>query len=202
MNDAANWSSTVPRCGSPRQPRRHRIVWAQTGDGIQGLCREGMAGFAARSQAQDDSARSVTSSFVLRQRARARGQQAAERERRRVRWYVLTQARYGITGADRCGQLRACTGAWVFEARIRSNRPLPPTRPRSCGWPNMARRIKSAQLLSLQLGRLKGSGRMAPTQVSLAKGNTCRMGSTSPRLPRPGLSPPASPPSIAQSATA
>ena len=39
----------------------------------------------------------------------------------------------------------------------------------------MARRITLAQLLSLQLGRLKDAGTMAPSQVSLAKWNNCRM---------------------------
>src|SRR3546814_15392706 len=38
-----------------------------------------------------------------------------------------------------------------------------------------ARRITAAQLLSLQLGRLKDAGKMQPTQVSLAKWNNCRM---------------------------
>ena len=40
---------------------------------------------------------------------------------------------------------------------------------------DMARRITLAQLLSLQLGRLKDAGKMQPTQVSLAKWNNCRM---------------------------
>jgi glutaryl-CoA dehydrogenase len=39
----------------------------------------------------------------------------------------------------------------------------------------MARRITTAQLLSLQLGRLKDRGRMTSTQVSLAKWNNVRM---------------------------
>jgi glutaryl-CoA dehydrogenase len=38
----------------------------------------------------------------------------------------------------------------------------------------MARKITVAQLLSLQLGRLKDRGRLDPTQVSLAKWNNCR----------------------------
>ena len=38
-----------------------------------------------------------------------------------------------------------------------------------------SRRITTAQLLSLQLGRLKDKGEMVPTQVSLAKWNNCRM---------------------------
>ena len=39
---------------------------------------------------------------------------------------------------------------------------------------DMARRITSAQLLSLRLGRLKDAGKLQPTQVSLAKWNNCR----------------------------
>ena len=40
---------------------------------------------------------------------------------------------------------------------------------------DMARRITLAQLLSLQLGRLKDAGTMQPSQVSLAKWNNARM---------------------------
>ena len=39
----------------------------------------------------------------------------------------------------------------------------------------MARQITTAQLLALQLGRLKDSGAMTPAQVSLAKWNNCRI---------------------------
>jgi len=39
----------------------------------------------------------------------------------------------------------------------------------------MARRITTAQLLSLQLGRMKDRGEMTPVHVSLAKWNNCRM---------------------------
>ena len=38
-----------------------------------------------------------------------------------------------------------------------------------------SRQITGAQLLSLQLGRLKDAGQMNPAQVSLAKWNNCRM---------------------------
>jgi len=40
----------------------------------------------------------------------------------------------------------------------------------------MCRRITTAQLLALQLGRLKDAGTMHPSQVSLAKWNNVRMG--------------------------
>ena len=38
----------------------------------------------------------------------------------------------------------------------------------------MARKITTSQLLSLQLGRLKDNGLMVPTQVSVAKWHNCR----------------------------
>ncbi len=40
---------------------------------------------------------------------------------------------------------------------------------------DMARRITTAQLLALQLGRMKDAGTMQPVHVSLAKWNNCRM---------------------------
>jgi glutaryl-CoA dehydrogenase len=39
----------------------------------------------------------------------------------------------------------------------------------------MPKRLTTAQLLALQLGRLKEQGKLSPTQVSLAKWNNCRM---------------------------
>ena len=38
----------------------------------------------------------------------------------------------------------------------------------------MARRISTAQLLVVQLGRIKDRGELSPVQVSLAKWNNCR----------------------------
>ncbi|RBI01672.1 acyl-CoA dehydrogenase, partial [Xanthomonas oryzae pv. oryzae] len=40
---------------------------------------------------------------------------------------------------------------------------------------DMARGISTAQLLALQLGRLKEAGTLRPEQISLAKWNNCRM---------------------------
>ena len=39
----------------------------------------------------------------------------------------------------------------------------------------MARGVTTAQMLALQLGRLKERGALEPVQVSLAKWNNCRM---------------------------
>ena len=66
---------------------------------------------------------------------------------------------------------------------------------------DMARRITTAQLLALQLGRLKDAGTMQPAQVSLAKWNNCRMALDIARDCRDLLGGAASAPSSARSAT-
>src|SRR5207302_177885 len=53
---------------------------------------------------------------------------------------------------------------------------------------DMARRITTAQLLALQLGRLKDAGVMHPAHVSLAKWNNCRMALDVARASAPGSS--------------
>src|SRR5690606_35194496 len=59
--------------------------------------------------------------------------------------------------------------------RILFGRPVAATQSAQIKMADMARRITNAQLLSLQLGRLKDAGTMKPQQVSLAKWNNCRM---------------------------
>src|SRR5690606_21278865 len=59
--------------------------------------------------------------------------------------------------------------------RILFGRPVAATQSAQIKMADMARRITTAQLLSLQLGRLKDAGTMKPQQVSLAKWNNCRM---------------------------
>ena len=61
------------------------------------------------------------------------------------------------------------------EHRVLFKRPLTHTQTVQIRLADMARRITSAQLLSLQLGRLKDAGKMQPAQVSVAKWNNVRM---------------------------
>jgi glutaryl-CoA dehydrogenase len=61
------------------------------------------------------------------------------------------------------------------KSRILFNRPLAANQAIQIRLAQMARGITTAQLLSLQLGRLKDQGQMTPSQVSLAKWNNCRM---------------------------
>jgi glutaryl-CoA dehydrogenase len=88
----------------------------------------------------------------------------------------LTQARYGITWGPIGAAIACFTEATAYaKERILFNRPLAANQAVQLKLADMARRITTAQLLSLQLGRLKDAGTMQPTQVSLAKWNNVRM---------------------------
>jgi glutaryl-CoA dehydrogenase len=88
----------------------------------------------------------------------------------------LTQARYGITWGV-IGAAQACLAQALdySQSRVLFGRPLAATQTVQIRLAEMARKITTAQLLSLQLGRLKDAGTMVPSHVSLAKWNNCRM---------------------------
>jgi len=88
----------------------------------------------------------------------------------------LTQARYGITWGV-IGAAQACLAQVLdySQSRILFGRPLAATQAIQIRLAEMSRKITTAQLLSLQLGRLKDAGTMSPSHVSLAKWNNCRM---------------------------
>jgi glutaryl-CoA dehydrogenase len=87
----------------------------------------------------------------------------------------LTQARYGITWGV-IGAAQACLAEALSytQDRILFGRPLANTQTIQIRLADMSRRITTAQLLSLRLGRIKDKGELNPTQVSLAKWNNCR----------------------------
>jgi glutaryl-CoA dehydrogenase len=87
----------------------------------------------------------------------------------------LTQARYGITWGV-IGAAQACLAQVLEYSRTRRlfDRPLAANQAIQIRLAEMSRRITTAQLLSMQLGRLKDLGQMAPAQVSLAKWHNCR----------------------------
>ncbi|MET0226690.1 MAG: acyl-CoA dehydrogenase family protein, partial [Dokdonella sp.] len=88
----------------------------------------------------------------------------------------LTQARYGITWGPIGAAIACFTEATEYaKQRVLFERPIASTQAVQLKLADMARRITLAQLLSLQLGRLKDAGNMQPTQVSLAKWNNVRM---------------------------
>jgi glutaryl-CoA dehydrogenase len=88
----------------------------------------------------------------------------------------LTQARFGIAWGV-IGAAQACLDQVIeyTKTRMMFGKPLAQTQAIQIRLADMARRITAAQLLALQLARLKDRGRMTPAQVSLAKWNNCRM---------------------------
>ena len=99
----------------------------------------------------------------------------------------LTQARYGISWGV-IGAAQACLAQLLeyTKTRILFGRPLAQNQATQIRLAEMARGITTAQVLALQLGRLKDAGTMQPAHVSMAKWNNCRMAlERRPRLPRP-----------------
>ncbi len=154
------------------------IVWAQTDDGIQGfIVEKGMKGFDAQVIKHKMSLRaSVTSALFFDNLRVPDSSRLPNVKGLKGPLGCLTQARYGITWGP-IGAAIACLDEVLnyTKERVLFGRPVAATQAAQLKMADMARRITSAQLLSLQLGRLKDAGKMQPTQVSLAKWNNCRM---------------------------
>lgn len=154
------------------------IVWAMTDDGIQGfIVPTDTPGFKAQEIHRKMSLRaSVTSALFFDQVRIPDSQRLPNVRGLKGPLGCLTQARYGITWGP-IGAAIACLkeANEYAKTRILFNRPIAATQAVQIKLADMARRITLAQLLSLQLGRLKDAGKLQPTQVSLAKWNNVRM---------------------------
>ncbi len=154
------------------------VVWAMTEEGIRGfLVDKGTAGFSAPEIERKFSLRaSVTSALFF--------DNVVVPEEKVLPGVVglkgplscLTQARYGIAWGV-IGAAQACLAQLLdyTKTRVLFGRPLAQNQAIQIRLAEMARRITTAQLLALQLGRLKDQGDLQPSQVSLAKWNNCRM---------------------------
>ena len=154
------------------------VVWAQTDDGIRGfLVEKGTKGFDAPEVHHKMSLRaSVTSALYFDNVVIPDANRLPMAEGLKGPLGCLTQARFGIAWGA-IGAAQAClkevlgyTKSRELFGRALNNNQLVQLR-----MAEMARKITSSQLMSLQLGRLKDKGEMQPTQVSLAKWNNCRM---------------------------
>ncbi|MGH8032249.1 MAG: acyl-CoA dehydrogenase family protein [Luteimonas sp.] len=154
------------------------IVWAQTDDGIQGfLVEKAFKGFTAQEIHKKMSLRaSVTSALFFDGVRVPEANRLANVKGLKGPLGCLTQARYGITWGP-IGAAIACLDEVLKYTgeRIVFDRPVSANQAVQLKLADMARRITTAQLLSLQLGRLKDAGAMQPAQVSLAKWNNVRM---------------------------
>jgi glutaryl-CoA dehydrogenase len=151
------------------------VVWAQTEDGIRGfLVEKGTPGFSAPMMKGKWSLRaSVTSELVL--------EDVIVDEEKSLLPNVkglkgplgcLTQARYGIAwgvlgAADDCYQ----TALDYSLGRIQFDRPIAGFQLQQKKLAEMVTELTKAQLLMMQLGRLKDAGTFTAAQVSMAKMN-------------------------------
>jgi len=153
------------------------VVWARAEDGIRGfLVERGMPGFTTSDIHQKLSMRvSITSELhfeecripaknILPNVCGLRGPLSC-----------LDEARYGVAWGA-IGALRACyeTALDYAKTRIQFNRPIGSFQLVQQKLASMATELVKAQLLALQLGRLKDEGLVHPVQVSLAKRNNVR----------------------------
>jgi len=154
------------------------LVWATTDEGLRGfLVEKGTAGFDASDIEHKFSLRaSVTSSLFLENVRVPEENMLPEALGLKGPLRCLTQARYGIAWGA-IGAAQACLKELIdyTETRELFGRSLNHNQAIQIRLADMARRITTAQLLALQLGRLKDAGKLHPTQVSLAKWNNVRM---------------------------
>ena len=154
------------------------VVWAMTEEGIRGfIVEKGTAGFAAPEIERKFSLRaSVTSALFFDNVVVPEANVLPGIAGLKGPLSCLTQARYGIAWGV-IGAAQACLAQLLdySKTRVLFGRPLAQNQAIQLRLADMARRITTAQLLALQLGRLKDEGRMQPSHVSLAKWNNCRM---------------------------
>jgi len=153
------------------------IVWAQTDEGIRGfLVEKSFKGFTSTTIKHKMSLRaSVTASLFFDNVVVPEANMLPEVVGLKGPLSCLTQARYGISWGV-TGAAQACLLQVIdyTKTRIMFGKPLAATQAIQIRLAEMARKITTSQLLSLQLGRLKDSGQMVPTQVSMAKWHNTR----------------------------
>jgi len=154
------------------------VCWAETPEGIRGfIIDKGTKGFSAPEIGNKFSLRaSVTSALFFDNVVVPESQMLPGVLGLRGPLSCLTQARYGIAWGV-IGAAQACLAQMIdyTKTRVLFGRPLAENQAIQIRLADMARRITTAQLLALQLGRLKDKGEMVPSHVSLAKWNNCRM---------------------------
>jgi glutaryl-CoA dehydrogenase len=160
------------------------IVWAklenpETGrDEIQGfLVEKGTKGFSAPEQKRKHSLRaSVTSELILEDVFVPEENRLPGARGLKAPLACLSQARYGIAWGV-LGAAMACFHAATeySKTRVMFDRPIGAFQLVQERLAVMLTEITKAQLLCLQLGRLKDQGRATPAQISLAKRNNCEI---------------------------
>jgi glutaryl-CoA dehydrogenase len=153
------------------------VVWAKTDEGIKGfIVEKDMAGYETQEIENKFSLRaSVTGALFFNNVRIPEANVLPGASSLKAPLSCLTQARYGISWGV-IGAAQACLNEVLdyTKDRVLFGRPIANTQTIQIRMADMARQITMAQLLALRLGRIKDSGQLSPTQVSLAKWNNCR----------------------------
>jgi len=160
------------------------IIWAKTGDiddqgSIRGFIVEtDRDGFSAKDQEGKLSLLASDTSELVLQDVRVPDSALLPKSGGlKSPLMCLTQARYGIAWGA-IGAAMACYREAVDYAKNRvqfAGKPIGATQIQQVRLAEMLTEITKAQLLALQLGRLKDAGTFTPTQVSMAKRNNVDM---------------------------
>ena len=155
------------------------IVWAKTEEGsIQGFIVErGSEGFKARETKHKLSLRaSVTSELLFEDCFVPENRVLPDAIGLKAPLMCLTQARYGIAWGA-LGAARDCfeTAVEYARERVQFSRPIAGYQLTQEKLVKMYAEICKAQLLCLQLGRMKDAGKLKPVHVSMAKMNNVAM---------------------------
>ncbi|HVO00327.1 MAG TPA: acyl-CoA dehydrogenase family protein [Steroidobacteraceae bacterium] len=154
------------------------VCWADTEDGVRGfIIDKGTPGFTATEIGHKFSLRASNTGALFFDEVRVpESQRLPGAAGLKGPLSCLTQARYGIAWGV-IGAAQACLAQLIEYTASRElfGRPLAQNQAIQVRLAEMARGITAAQMLALQLGRLKDRGALEPVQVSLAKWNNCRM---------------------------
>jgi glutaryl-CoA dehydrogenase len=159
------------------------VIWAKTGalddvDSIRGfVVPTDTPGFSAKDQEGKLSLRASDTSEIVLQDVRVPADAILPKSKGlKSPLMCLTQARYGVAWGV-VGAAMACYDEAVSYAgnRIMFDRPIGGFQIQQARLADMLTEITKAQLICVQLGRLKDRGTMTPQQVSLAKRNNVHM---------------------------
>jgi glutaryl-CoA dehydrogenase len=155
------------------------LVWARTEEGIRGfLVEKGTPGYSAKDIKGKWSLRaSVTSTLALEDARVPARHMLPMAQGLKAPLACLTQARYGI-GWGALGAAMACYHEALEYAKVRKqfdDKPIATHQLVQAKFADMITEITKAQLLAIQVGRLKDQGRADFAHVSMLKRNNVKM---------------------------
>ncbi len=155
------------------------VVWARTPEGIRGfLVEKGTPGFTSKDIKGKWSLRASVTSILSLQDVRVPASNVLPGALgMKAPLSCLTQARYGI-GWGAIGAAMACYNESLEYAKIRKqfdDKPIASHQLVQAKFADMVTEITKAQLLALQVGRLKDKGRADHAHVSMLKRNNVKI---------------------------